>query len=134
MNLFRENQRASAGLIGIFLTFWLTLFGLHCFAETMPATPVPVPSGNQAAFSLEGIHAGIPFHECHENCKNVYARNDVAVFKQQLMSFSPESPSLPVALAEYRDSESRDDLSFRVIPSPGGAVLHPLTLNCVQLK
>lgn len=132
MKLRSEKQRATAGLAGVFLTFWLTLFSLHCTAAATPVGSLPAPSDNQEVF-LGGVHAGTPHHECHGNCKSAYIRAEAAESKQLLTAFSPQAPALPVASEDCSQPEAREE-SRRVIPSPDRAVQHPLALNCVQLK
>lgn len=134
MNLITETQRFSAGLAGVFLTFWLTLFCQHCTAGAMPAGPMPGHPDQQACFP-GNVQAGMPdCHECHGNCTAVYARNEATVYSERLTLFTPESSALPVAVIDGRYSVSRSETPLQAFPSPDRAILHPLALNCVQLK
>jgi hypothetical protein len=132
MTLITEKQRFWASLSGVFLTFWLTLFCQDCAAGAMPAGTSPIPSNNRAY--QVSLHPGIPGHECHGNCTSVYIRTEAAVSKQLLTPFPPESPALRFASNHYLNAVPDNNITPQALTLPSRAILHPLVLNCVQLK
>lgn len=82
---------------------------------------------------MDITHTGMPGHECHGDCTQVYTQNDVASSRQLLTPFSPDSPASPAAVTDYRNVTPGISPLAALAP-PERAILHPLALNCVQLK
>jgi hypothetical protein len=135
MNLITDKQRFSTSLAGVFLTFWLTLFCQHCAAAALPADMV-AGQPHTHTDPVDHSHTGSPIHVHHSDCLGKCLQRKVTAESghQSALSLSQSAPMPPAWFHDHTGLIPDGVSPFKPRPSPDRAILHPLSLNGIQLK